>query len=638
MVDTETRSDRQAGAARLLWSNRRRILASTAALGFAAYLAGAVVPPSHRAEIRVSAAPAVSARWDEAALRDALASAPSGGSAARSGVLAAWADLVDQSAALLPRAGGERAADGSVVFWVEDRDPDAARQAATALAERLIGRSEPIQAAGSVSATPRPAPATDAIDASIASAREALARAEARLAAMPDPAASDAARDRQGADADLRASQAARRELQGLERLARGLGEAAPSDAPAALRQGTEWLAWRDAAVRRDAAAAQVAQLSRTLLDGHPRMATLRLRLADLEGELDAARARFANALDRRIAALRVDEARLDREVAAHDAADGQDARRRAALAAASTEVEAARRTLEALEETRSAIAAADPVEPAPVVAPPEQPPAISTALVETEVRPNIWPIVAGSAVFGFVASSLYAVLSGVRHRAPLASPELVVKGRRRGAVRPEGREATERRVSSARFDVTPADELIGGILASGISRVVIVPIGADERPASVEIVRRLALRGRQGALVDLSERQLAARAMGVPDDSLGISDMIAGDATFAEIARRDFATQAEAFGAGRASIGEAAFLAMERRNVLEFIERNYEVALVICGGLPLETVKALLTPEAALVVTVDGEDEAAIEAGVRRLRGAGLADMILADGRQLTS
>ncbi len=63
---------------------------------------------------------------------------------------------------------------------------------------------------------------------------------------------------------------------------------------------------------------------------------------------------------------------------------------------------------------------------------------------------------------------------------------------------------------------------------------------------------------------------------------------MIAGEATFAEIARRDVATQAEVFGGGQAVIGEAAFLAMERRNVLEFIERNFEVVLVVCGELAL--------------------------------------------------
>ncbi|RIY01455.1 hypothetical protein D3218_08875 [Aureimonas flava] len=649
MTDRQRRIERGASLARVLWSNRARIVLSTGALGFAAFLAGSLIPPFHRATIRVAAAPEVSAQWTDAVLRDVAAEQPGRTNAARAGVLAAWADLIDQSSTLRPDSGVERADDGAVLVWAEDHEADAARRRAEAMADRLVARIESRGPAAGVSeptrSDPQPTPAgVQALDASIAKARIALADAQARLAEAQTeaPAAGDAAaRRRTSLDAGRRAAEAARQELQETERFARELPGAAPSAAPPAVQGRAEWRNWRDVRARRDAVAAQAAELSRTLLDGHPRMAMVRLRLDDLEGEVGTAARRLADALGRRVATLRREADRLDRTVASEEAADGADEAARTRREAAAAQVDAARRTLDALETARSAAEAEAASEPAVQAVAPEVSavPFVSTSLAETEYRPDIWPIVAGSAALGFLVSSLYAVVAAPRPQpVPAAPSEIAVRGRRRGAVREDGEAAGERRAGSLRFDITPADELVGGILASEIGRVVIVPIGSDERPAAVEIVRRLALRGRPGALVDLSERQLAACAMGVAPDALGVSDMIAGDATFAEIARPDFATLAEAFGAGRAKVEEAAFLAMERRNVLDFIERNYEVVLVVCGGMPLETVKSLLTPEAALVVTVEGEDEDGIAAGTARLRAAGLADMILADGRQLAT
>jgi uncharacterized protein involved in exopolysaccharide biosynthesis len=667
MADTYERNGEERGVAQALWSNRNRILASTAALGFAAFAAGSLVPPIQRATVRVSAPPESMARWDDAALQRLVSETPGRPEPSRPSILAVWVDLVDQTANRRPDAGARRSMDGTLEIWAEDRDTDVARAHAQALADRIVDDLAPVLADNSppppeplpVAAAPEPPRQTEpeprnapleALDASVASARTALANAEARLAKQPPAGARSTSQQPAGGG---RTASNLRRELDALERFARALPSASPADAPASLRESEEWANWRNAKARRDAAAATVAELSRTLLDGHPRMTTVRLRLADLDAELDAARDRLASAVQRRVRALRGDVTRAE-EIAAKDAA-AADARERAAIARADAEAEvaAARRTLDALLAAREAsvesasaapVPAPEPVAPPqPVVAvepvrPPEPvQPTVTRSVTMTEIRPNVWPIVAGSAAFGFLASSLLAVFASPRTLFKPTAPLPFGRTRPR-SVSPPRSVPVEPHPPKPQTDVTPADELIGGILASEISRVVIVPIGRDERPVSVEIVRRLSLRGSQVALVDLSERQLAARAMGLEADALGVSDMIAGEATFAEIARRDFATQAEVFGGGQAVIGEAAFLAMERRNVLEFIERNFEVVLVVCGELPLETVQALLTPDAALVVTVDGEDEQAVSDGTRRLRAAGLADMILANARQLAS
>ncbi|WP_416355790.1 hypothetical protein ACLNGM_16815 [Aureimonas phyllosphaerae] len=654
MASADERNDEEGGIGHALWSNRNRILASTAALGFAAFAAGSLVPPVQQATVRLSAPPEVSAHWDDATLQRVISEAPRRPEPSRSTVLSAWLELLDQTEGGRAETGAERRPDGSVEVWARDREAEVARAHAEALAEQLIADLDPVVAdvstpAGEAAPPPETSQrnsAIEALDASIASARETLASAEDRQAALPPPRPSDQAKtsSRSSQDAANRNAPSLRRELEGLVRFARSLPSATPSDAPASLRESEEWRSWRNARVRRDTVATQITELSRTLLDGHPRMATLRLRLDDLNSELDEARDRLATAIQRRIGGLRRDLANTEQAIAQDAAASKADQQATAARAEVEAEVAAARQTLDALLSARAAAVAATSAAPTPepVVPPvvnqpavPQQKPAVSMDVTVRELRPNIWPIVAGSAAFGFIAASLLAIFASPRGVfAPAAFPQNAPARTRRGATASAGSAAIPH-PQALGIDITPADELIAGILASEVSRVVIVPVAEDERPVAVEIVRRLSLRGSQAALLDLSERQLAARAMGVEDGSLGVSDMIAGEATFAEIARRDVPTQAEVFGRGQAVIGEAAFLAMERRNVLDFIERNFEVLLVVCGGVAPETVKSLLTPDAALVVTVDGEDEAIVTAGIRRLREAGLSDMILANGRQ---
>ena len=95
-------------------------------------------------------------------------------------------------------------------------------------------------------------------------------------------------------------------------------------------------------------------------------------------------------------------------------------------------------------------------------------------------------------------------------------------------------------------------DDVIEALKFSAVARVVTVSApGAQTRPLGVDIGRRLALRGRSVLVVDLSNTQDAARAMGLPAGTPGLFDLVRGDANFAEIARRDFATGAEIVASG---------------------------------------------------------------------------------------
>ncbi len=275
MAQSEARIERRPGVGRVLWASRGRILASTVALGFAAFLAGSLVPPQHRVSVRILSAPERSAPLDDAALGEIVRSLPTGPRSERAGVLDAWASLIERSAVVHPHLGAERLADGSILAWAEDADVAAARSRAQALGAVITHRLAPVQATvvspppASSTAAPSPVP-LDALRASLAEARQALSAADERLSAARAAVADAGTRASQPASQNRRAAEAARRELAGLERYARDLPQANPADAPSAVRETDEWSSWRSAVARRDALAAQMTELSRTLLDGHP--------------------------------------------------------------------------------------------------------------------------------------------------------------------------------------------------------------------------------------------------------------------------------------------------------------------------------------------------------------------------------
>ncbi len=266
MVQPEGGIEEQAGLGRVLWSNRRRILASTAALGLAAFLAGTLVPPIHRVSIKIAAGADLAARWTGPAVEDMLRDLATEPSRDPSGIFAAWVQVIEAASDAEPDRGVERLSDGSLVAWAEDGDEEDARRRAERLADRLVAGSETVGANAAV-ANPSGAPVPSLVQ-SVERARDALAAAQTRVAeaetALPSSGSDDAARQ-QVLATDRRAVEALRQTLRRTERLARDLPTASPDEAPPAIRERQEWLDWRDALSRRDKVAAQVADLSRTL-------------------------------------------------------------------------------------------------------------------------------------------------------------------------------------------------------------------------------------------------------------------------------------------------------------------------------------------------------------------------------------
>ncbi len=442
------------------------------------------------------------------------------------------------------------------------------------------------------------------------------------------------------------AQASARADFANLERLRSAVSSSRSPEALTAVRPPPEgWAEWVRLSEDRARLREQVAKLSRTLLDGHPRMAMARLRLVDLDEQVRAKRETVLRSLDDRLRNARTRVATADAEV--ESLRTQVELRERSLQRQRDLEQrrDVARRLADRLEASAQASeTAADigvspdiphvapiptQIQPTPPVA--ESAPSSAFEITRTWLPPrperaDPLPVIAASALFGLLVSTLGMVVLGGRTRHRVVSDATVP------AVEPLPVSATRVNSVSPEFDITPIDDVIDAAISSNVTRIMLT---GDEpsngaRPLAVNIARRLSLRGQAVALVDLSTSQAAARTMGVSKTAPTIADLIEGRATFAAVAARDFATQAEIVPGGSTMDLSPVSTPVERRNVLDFVEKSYEAIIVDCTEMVPEQLASLMDTDAALLVAVDASQSERARQRIDGLRKAGLADMIL--------
>ncbi|MBB3998250.1 hypothetical protein [Aureimonas pseudogalii] len=547
--------------------------------------------------------------------------------------------------------------DRSVELWVQDGEAAVSQRLVGELAGSIVqcvATSSPSTMVRSEAAEPvaqSPAPiASDRAGGAATLLRTQLEEAKAqrdaarsRLAAL-EPA--EAAADAEGDDPAAVAAEA-----RALENRARSLQRAIadleagrpPREGETDIAAGDGWGRYAAALSRRDDLQAGIRTMAETLLDGHPRMTIARLRLAELQADVQTASRDLlrdlGTELNRQraaVGAVRKREAALaaDRERAATQDAERAAMQRDEDVAAALvSRLEAA--VIDAERQASSDVASKDaPADRAAAPGPSAQLETMPTPVLpqagavslET-LRPPIWPAVIGAGSVG-LALSLFGLATVGRRREGGGLASRLAERRARGAG--ETAAPNDGDAGGDALEVATIDEVIEALMTSGISRALLVQGAPASRPLGVDIIRRLALRGQSAAIVDLSDDQATARAMGAGSDAPGMSDLIEGDATFATIARRDFATRADIIPGGRRAASVRLDTLAERRNVLDFIERSYETLLVDCGAMEPTGVRDLVDNDAALLLAVQGATRAAIRATVEALREAGLDEVIL--------
>ncbi|MEO0636321.1 MAG: Wzz/FepE/Etk N-terminal domain-containing protein [Pseudomonadota bacterium] len=133
--------------------------------------------------------------------------------------------------------------------------------------------------------------------------------------------------------------------------------------------------------------------------------------------------------------------------------------------------------------------------------------------------------------------------------------------------------------------DIYAPTELAAMLIADGASRVVVTaPQGEVAAHSTIELARSLAAAGSSVALIDASGTWTGTSALLNIADVAGLTDILAGRASFGDIIQRDRKTALNVVGSGRASLQEAERGAGRLPMILDALSENYDMLVVDCG------------------------------------------------------
>lgn len=409
-----------------------------------------------------------------------------------------------------------------------------------------------------------------------------------------------------------------------------------------------------------------IADLSVTLLDGHPRIKALRSQLADLQEQIRREASKVQRGLEQEAATAQLREQELTREVNRLKAASAQAGEQEPKLKELERKAQILRETLESYQTRyRQALTRKDQ-EYAPADA------KIFEAKAPTEpVAPKKAAIIgaafAGSLLLSMIVTMLSELFSGramrparvpggmvhevpmtarvvaesgegrVQHRsqdtahaaamaaAALAEEDIIHETDEAAApteadpmmMVPPLKPTTRRRAQEAK----PAEHssiriLAERIVAGGLQRVVAVsPEGNDASAASILLARFIADTGLRTLMVDLTATGVVSAATLEGAKAKGVTDILCGEAQFGDIIHPDAFSEAHVVPIGTANAARA-IRAIERLPIIvNALNTAYEMVVIECGATDPQTVDRLVGDSTVLVMnTVDPESEAVAE------------------------
>ncbi len=388
--------------------------------------------------------------------------------------------------------------------------------------------------------------------------------------------------------------------------------------------------------------ATNIADLSVSLMDGHPKLKSLRSQLNDLDGQIRTEAKKVLVSLDtladtarKREQQLVIDLNRLKSEAAR---AGGQSVE----LRALEREANAQSQLLESyLARFREASARTDnnyvPAD-ARIIA--------KAPLPSESYFPKKIPITIAAFFAGLLAGVMGALLSELfsgramrrtsfatnmveakveepifaeadtAHEAPAAvSPSLVspsILGKRKIVIAP----------TIDPVDLVPIDQRVDSVanelIASGCQRAIFVsPEGDPGAAGAVMIARRMADDGMNVVVVDLTTSAIATRTMLDNATANGLTNLLCGDISLAESIQDDLYSDAKIVARGTASSAKAMRNADRLPEILRELNRTCEVMVIECGAADLEMLSLVVDEDfisSIIVSAVKADDPAALE------------------------
>ena len=416
---------------------------------------------------------------------------------------------------------------------------------------------------------------------------------------------------------------------------------------------------------------AQLAEQSSTLLDNHPRIKELKAQLADLDRQLREEASKISRSLDNdaRIAGGRVEavSASLEQSKQLASSTNGQDVQ----LRALEREAKAQRDLLESYlakyreANTRENIEATPAdgriISRASVSNSPAYPKKLPIVLIATlaTLMLSAGALVTGEllrlteprAVADFASSQPMASVPAAR----TASVSVAEKGSSEPAFKAEpearGEPATEPEPerepepepvpaasapdAQTLVDFTEIERLVRHLRAPGVVARKITVLGAasDESIAQTSLsIARLMARSAKVVVVDLTPSSSTISAVSADPDAPGLTELMLGEASFAQIITRDRHSRLHLVSAGRPGADRSVLQSPRLGLAIDALLRVYDHVLLDAGNasdLPAD----LLTAQARAVVVPDGSLAADARALVcDQLKAAGFSEVTMLD------
>ncbi len=400
----------------------------------------------------------------------------------------------------------------------------------------------------------------------------------------------------------------------------------------------------------------EIADLSTTLLDGHPRIKALRSQLANLQRQIASEAANILDSLEGETKTAALREKELVKNLNGLKVESGRANDEGVELKALEAEAESQRQLLESyLSRYREAKSRNDRgYEPtdARIISPSQVP--------GEPYFPKKIPIVsaafAGSLLLLSLITMLRELFSG-RALKPAAGtrffPESELAPQVSMAAAPqesaaETESAPEKRAEASLMSFSPEEQpapppapesdpehsikaITDRLIEKGASRAIIVSPEGDEASASaVLIVRELADRGLRSILLDLTSTGSASHPMIDGFALPGITNLLASQAQFRDIIHSDPYSGAHVIPNGTAEPSQA-MRAVERLPIiLNALTTAYDTVIVECGPADPRGIARLVTPGSEIIMSVINPDDASIVKSAAALQDAGYEDILL--------
>lgn len=426
---------------------------------------------------------------------------------------------------------------------------------------------------------------------------------------------------------------------------------------------------------RESAVRAQIADLSTTLLDGHPRMKALRAQLDDINAQVMAETRKVLSSLENNAELSRLREEELTGQLNALKSGSAREGEETVELRSLEREAAAQRDLLETyMARYRETASRSEPKST------PADARVISRAVPASEAYfPKTVPIIIVAALSALMLSSIWVMLAelfsgralrpaeGVRRDEDetVDSHEFVaaersprrIDGGETAPVRTEGVAAPRRVQPASILSALPAEPeeepafqvanlpnvgneasdfsveaVAEQLLADQASIAICVSPEGDEGSATaVMLARTLAGEGARTLLIDLTGSACPTGLMAETPRLSGLSDLLCGEVSIADAIHADRLSNAQIVPHGNANVRRA-MRAIERLPmVMDALAEAYDIVIVECGATNAETVARIARrPDAEIILSVVRPSEDDIAAALGDFHDQGFENVLL--------